>query len=325
MSKILFLKPQQLGLLDKPYNIMAAYSIVKRELTHGNNWNKWKEMKLQPNPFVRSYALYLLDAAIGHKPDASKIRVMLSSIEKKELNDIHNDYGEIIGPMFILSQPKKLFPTLHLSKTDMIYWPVRLNEPLYDFKIIKNHVEYKFSSKAGTTTNTIKPDDMIKLIDANPKLKKKWGNTPEYLVMKTLDEHPGRVGPFYALLAYNEKSTKKIPLNKAHINTEIHMAESGSIASMAPALKKQVIENLISAEKVLVDLSKNSLNYTDMFYEAISSEIFYINWLNTDSMGIPIFHTAGESSGTKDSTRKKVVFRSKNSINHARDKLGLQM
>jgi len=325
-SQVLFLKPQQLGLQDRPYSLTEAYSVVKRAIETTDKWNKWKEMKLRPNPFVTKYLLYLLDAASGHHPSANNIKTVVDGIDSKDLNNIHNDFGEIIGPMFILSDTKKYFPTLHLDRNDKIYWPLRSNEPLMDFKIItKGGAEYKFSSKAGTTTNTVKPNDIVGLVDAHPKLKKKWGNTAEIAVMRTLIEKSMWVGPFHALIEYNIKSSKKIRLNVTEMKAKIALATSAPVASMKPAMKSQVINNLIEAEKQVVELSKTTLDYSSLFYDAISGSIFYINWLKTDSNMLPVFHTAGEEIAVKDKSRKKVVFRSKNSPGHAKDKLGLQM
>lgn len=325
MSQILFLKPQALGLQDRNYSLTDAYRVVKQEIDHGNDWNKWKENKLRPNPFVKTYLHYLLDAAAGKTVNKNHIADVVSGIDTDDIHQIHNDFGEIIGPMNILTKPKVLFPTLKLDRNDKIYWPVRSNEPLLDFKIFKGDVDYKFSSKTGTATNTIKPNDIVGLIQSKPKLMKKWGNTPEFAVMKTLIEQSMWVGPYYALLVYNSKAIRKIPLNKKDLEDKIALARSQPVLSMKPKMKAKVISNLIEAEHKLVELSKTSLNYTDMFYEAISGTIFYINWIKTDSNQLPVFHTSGEKVVAKDEHRKRVVLRSKNSPAHARDKLGLQM
>ena len=86
------------------------------------------------------------------------------------LNDVNKDFGEVLGPVAILEQGLFRANKISLNKgSSRIYIPLRPNEPLMDYAIINGDVQYTISAKSGTTTNVVKPPDIIALLSKSPK------------------------------------------------------------------------------------------------------------------------------------------------------------
>lgn len=79
-------------------------------------------------------------------------------------NKIIKDFGEAIGPIKILNTPDFLPWINNMSE---LYIPSAKNEPLFDYRITdKDGVVHKISAKTtGKTTNTVKPHDVLKIIE----------------------------------------------------------------------------------------------------------------------------------------------------------------
>ncbi|NCV50240.1 MAG: hypothetical protein EBW46_11190, partial [Rhodobacterales bacterium] len=103
------------------------------------------------------------------KTRASKLYARISN--DIPVNDINKDFGEVLGPLAVLKH-NILAGTGHerdVNATSGIYIPARPNEPLMDYKV----GSVVISAKSGTTTNTVKPNDILGLLAKNPALHRK--------------------------------------------------------------------------------------------------------------------------------------------------------
>ena len=241
-----------------------------------------------------------------NSPDAAtklKMKKMMKNLGQTiQINTVNNDFGEVLGPIAIRSH--SLLPIDYRSAVVRI--PGRSNEPLLDYKITDNKNEYKISAKSGTTTNTLKPADVLSLINENPKLKKKWGKGPEYAIIKLLNEGTTKQGP---------------------IDTGMWMKNNGFESEFA-WLKNNVYteESRQKCEDTIVKISRESIDFTPLFKDATESKIFYVKFRMTimGEVEWKLVETPKDKSEEKK-TQKRVSFRSKNFVGRAKDKLGFQV
>lgn len=308
-SADLRLKPQYLGLEEKESGYPLK-DVIKNVITSIKN----RDDLTTP---IKNYLIYLIEQCGKVTTKTIKLeKIDFSKISDGEMNQIKKDFGEIIGAISVVAD-NKLFKTLKIDSKAHIFYPTRGNEPLMDFKIIAKSGIKLFSAKSGTTTNTLKPADLLTLINADPKLKAKWKNTLEYKFIEVLNEHSILRGPLVLCDLLNTEYTK-YKYKKSMKGLLEDEKESTKRSSSA------FISEVYQAEKHIVDLSKN-MKFTEMFFDAIVGKIYYINLSSFDSNMLPVWKTEGESSTQKHDKTKTVSFRSKNSNNRMKDKLGLQM
>ena len=233
----------------------------------------------------------------------SKMKKMMNFLGQTiQINTINNDYGESLGPLAI--RANGLLPIDF--KSAVVKIPSRSNEPLLDYIIKDKNREYKISAKSGTTTNTLKPGDVLSLIDGNDTLKKKWSKTPQYQIIKLL----------------NEGSTKQGP-----ITTAMWMKNNG-FEDYFKWLKKDAYTEEVrqKCEDAIVAISREALDFTPIFKDATSSKVYYVKFRITvmgDSQWELVETPKDETE--KKKTEKRVTFRSKNFVGRPKDKLGFQV
>lgn len=218
------------------------------------------------------------------------------------INTINNDFGEVLGPLAVMN--KRLLPID--SSSAVVFIPGRSNEPLLDYKITDSKMEYKISAKSGETTNTLKPGDVIKLIDESEFLQKKWKKKPEYKILDLLDKGTTRDGP---------------------IHTGMWMKKNG-FENYFKWLKSEVYSEEVrqKCEDTISQISKEALDFTNIFSDATSSKIFYVKFkISLDGNSEWKLVETPNDEKEKEKTRKRVVFRSKNYVGRAKDKLGFQV
>jgi hypothetical protein len=218
------------------------------------------------------------------------------------INTINNDFGEVLGPLAVIK--KKLLPITPSSAK--IFIPGKSNEPLLDYRIIVGAgpaaTQYKISAKSGDTTNTLKPGDVMQLIDQDAKLKRKHAASHQYNVLKLLAEGSWKQGPIDAL-GY----LKKQRYSEAKWLVDTTYAES----------TRQQSENS------LVEISKKSLDFSDIYFDATNAKVYYVKFsLSND--GTPQWEILKDEKNRPES-KKRIEFRSKNYVGRPNgDKLGFQ-
>lgn len=312
-------KPQNLGIpLDRFIRTDEIKSAVVKTLNQDTKHNI-------AEPQTKEYMKYLLDSAIGKTP---KLSVNPKNIPQAEINSVKKDFGEIIGAVEIVAK-RELFKTLKIDQSSTIFFPRRGNEPLMDYKIKSRDKEYKISAKAGTKTNTVKPNDILNLINSNPTLLRQVGGSTEYKVLSFLNEGTMVSGVLMAAgqLFQDRKATPTKDMNMDKLRMNFEYAQKIGDA----AFKNKFPQFVIDAEKVVVNWSRQA-NLKELILTAISGVVFYLKLENLDSEWKPKWQTIGEIRDEDIRKLNVVAFRSKNSVSRdskgnvrISDKLGLQM
>lgn len=246
--------------------------------------------------------LALLKYHVTFSPiDLANLKKTFNSLkETLPINTINNDFGEVLGPLAI--HKKKLLP-INL-RTCTVFIPSRSNEPLLDYKIYDrdSKTEYKISAKSGDTTNTLKPGDVIMLIDQSENMKKKHQSTNQYKVLKLLSENSWKEGPILALDYLRGKNFKEAKWLESVNYTEPRRQQS---------------------ENSLVQISKQSLDFTDIYTDATNAKVYYVKFMIGQS-GVPEWDILLDSEN-RPKVKQRIEFRSKNFVGRPNgDKLGFQ-
>lgn len=243
------------------------------------------------------------DSSSTNTNSKAKVKKMMSAVgEGITLNTINNDFGEVLGPLAIVS--RGLLPID--VKTAVVNIPGRSNEPLLDYKITDSKREYKISAKSGTTTNTLKPGDVVNLIKNDDFLKKKWGKSLQYKVLEILNDGSTKQGPIDAAMYLKDNGYEK---NFSWLKT----------ATYTEQIRQK-------CEDTIVQISKELIDFTEIFSDSTTSKIFYVKFkiVPLGTIEWQFVETARDKKEEKKSS-KRVVFRSKNFVGRAKDKLGFQV
>jgi hypothetical protein len=229
-------------------------------------------------------------------------KMLVGNMVGINLSTINNDFGEVLGPIAIMA--KGLLPID--SKSAIVNIPGRSNEPLLDYKITDKNREFKISAKSGEATNTLKPGDVLNLINADKKLIKKWKNTPQYSIIEILDSESTKQGPISAGMWMKKNGFKKAFgwLKDDNYTEEVRQ----------------------KCEDTIVQVSREELDFTSIFADATNTKIFYIKFKmgNDGSAEWKLVETPKEQK-EQDKLKKRVTFRSKNYVGRPGDKLGFQV
>ena len=161
---------------------------------------------------LKNYLTELTEYCMHHGPaERRELTEAYAELTKSEyitcMKDIEKDFSEITAPLCVLergsSELVKLgFPELNKG-TGSVFIPTEGNYALVDFMLYdQDDREYQFSvKKISKTTNVVKPQDIIDLLDksANAKWVKEYKRTFEFKLLKVLGDNGVRVGSFKAL------------------------------------------------------------------------------------------------------------------------------
>ena len=236
----------------------------------------------------------------SHKPTRITSNIIRNSmdlfLENLDISTVNNDFGELLGPLSI--QSRNLLP-INFSEAK-IFIPGRSNEPLLDYRIEDSTKEYKISAKSGETTNTLKPGDVVKLIQDNPK----WKGKIEFDILEILNDNGWKQGPIEACFYLKQKGK--------------FLNEVGWLSD-----NQYTEETRQECENTLVKLSRERIDFTPIFVDATKAQIYYVNY-RLDPSG-KITWKLMETSDKKDQVTKRIKFRSKNYIGRPNgEKLGFQ-
>jgi len=311
------LKPQTLGIKETWYK-KAEYV---KAINSGIN------ARTDLTESLKEYLLLLVEYHAKGAPKKLKDMFKEFNYDNFPMNEIKKNFGELIGPLAITGLG--LFSKLKLSNNSEIFFPLRGNEPLMDFAMRNKKKEYTFSAKSGkSTTNTVKPVDIVRLINENPRLKKKWNGEPEFEVMKILNDNSIVKGPVIAANYMRIKGVSKKMVDHWLANNEKSWKYDKDIYDRFAddnKLKKgkknpKWGEVAYALEVLLTGLSKGKkpkLDYSDLFIDATGGNVYYINLLKMAD-GVPQFKTY---EGKKPSA----ILRTKNGKTRLKDKIGVQL
>lgn len=311
------LKPQAFGLKDVHYPAAEYIRVVK------DNIQDRKDIDGKTKAYLEALFEYYSQA-----PNAKNLARIKSTYNSSiRIADVEKDFGEVLGPIAIIKHGLLKPYKINLTASAKIFVPSRPNEPLMDYSIIDGHRTYVLSAKSGTTTNTVKPDDIIGLIKKHPNVLKVWQDKKEYKIMEALQHNSILAGPIVALADLGKISKAaaaeavKVSQTKGKLDPvpfKDFIKGNSYLKSLkrAPTLNEVMYE----AEKMLSDLTKSSINMTPLFKDAISGSVIYVKWsVKGDGPGIWQIITA------KELAKEKIFLRSKNGYTRASDRMGIQV
>lgn len=322
------LKPQAFGVKDTEYSFKSYAKLIRE------NIEERKELTGDVRAYLSALIDYCDDPNGKNKLEAQKC---YSSAKAIPVSDIVKDFGEVAGPFGVLSN--KLIKGLTETNT-AVFIPSRPNEPLMDYSVIntsKNR-RYIISAKSGTTSNVVKPGDIINLLNKTPAKKTKWQRTIQYKVLEILSgasilHGPILVAAYLTGEGFNEFGgiTKKaaddfVAKAKGSSSTAYNKSLFSKFISGNEYLKKKksptANEIMYECEKAIANLSKTpKLDFTKLFREAVDQQIYYIKF-SIDNTGVPEFDLIGD---TPEEVKSKVFLRSKNGYTRASDRIGIQI
>jgi hypothetical protein len=312
------LKPQAFGVLDKMYGMMEYKNTVL------NSIDTRKDLQ----PAVKSYLTALFDHYSGGKTKKDEVSKIFNKVKQYlPLNDINKDFGEVLGPVALYTKQLLKPKGITLTNNMMIYVPLRPNEPLMDYSIADGKRKLTISAKSGTTTNVVKPADIIQLLQGHKDIQR-IKQTKEYKVLEILSQNSIILGPIRAVSMLYPTLIKPEAARKADVKN-FDLAGFAAFINTNDYLrtKKNVTMNEImyECEKMLQKETKDGmLNMNNIFAKAIEKQVTYVKFqLDPAGVGEWGITAADDIAGPKAQT--KVYLRTKNGYTRAADRMGIQI
>ena len=319
------LKPSDFKITGKYRSITEHTRLVKAKL----------QTMLRSKPLVAKLCLQILESSPGDKLD-------LTGLKSADINEIKNYFAEVAGPILMLAD--KAVPGI--SPSSQVFYSDSDTERLYDFKLVINRKEFLISNKQlKGGTNTLKPGDVIRLVDEDKNLSDKWKRTKYYKAFKTLDESNVVSGPMRVIaeqypnkFRISRQDYMKV-LSKMTQNEVLIQPNELPRSLMAIIQKDKIAFDHYKAnkgaagtmlnfifEKALVEESKKDTKYNDLFVEVTSGNVSFFKF-DIDSKGKVYFEISDPKKATKKAalrSKQGVERRSSSTGRLKLDKLGFQ-
>lgn len=279
---------------------------------------------------TRTYLSALFDYHSGGSTTKQKLMKIFQGVKDSvPLNDINKDFGEVLGPVAILEQELFRKNKIILNKgAARIYVPARPNEPLMDYAIYNGDKQYTISAKSGTTTNVVKPPDILSLLSKDAKKLKKWSKTKEYRILQILAQESIILGPIKAISEIYPNLIS--PAAAASVLGKSYDKKGfANFISKNEYLKSKkdptVNEIMYECEKMLQKQTKDqTFDMTELFADAIENQVFYVKF-GIDSSGVGDWSVIVSDDIRKSKSGSVVYLRSKNGYTRASDRMGIQV
>jgi len=245
------------------------------------------------------------------------------------LAEIQKDYGEILGALAAINYGLLSQTGIRLNESNFLEFPLRGNEPIVDYYIHTGKNKLSISAKSGSTTNTLKPADVITLLGKN---NSKWNTKPIYKVMELVRDKSVTEFPFYALnlikpniitnKALQEVSSKFKNVNFQSDKYQYHLFDSVyKYLGLNITKPLKIGELFYRVEKSIVNSLNEKYSPDDIFKDAINGLVIYVKFQISSQNKHGKFEVM-----TSDMMKpnKKIKWRSKNYAGKAADKVGFQ-
>jgi hypothetical protein len=326
------IKPQHFG-LEGTNPLTSSFSVSKIE-----KMVKTKLMELDKKDMpgvVKDYLTFLLEQTIKQ---TSKTFPQFKTITVGDIKNIAKNFGEILSGVVVITRPD-LFKSLNINKDDLVFFPEDETMRLYDFTIVgkergKLKEKNKFSVKAqisDTKSNTVKPEDIIKLIDKDAKLKRQCSGKElrhQYQITKILAENSVRHGPLLAVIY--AKKNNLIPKEDDFKGTTegtkgAKMLIKQSVKDLEEIIKRDATKKgkddlyKSHAQIYLEVISRKKLDFTELFLSAIRTKVYYIIVSGLNERGV-VWKTIGVKGGLVEKEIKPfdITLRGKHDFNSGR-------
>lgn len=309
------LKPQAFGIVDKDYTLDNYVKVLLNNISEGDL-----------APFIKTY----LEALVLYYMKKKSLSYVTSVYSPNlPINDIKKDFGEILGPIAIIKDKILQSKQINISASSKIFFPSRPNEPLLDYVIKTPTKAYSISAKSGTTTNVVKPGDIIDLLSLDPKKLAKWQNTPQYAVLSQLNEGTVVSGPILAAANLPGGPPLEAAQDIASRIKSGYKDDAFDYNAMLPFLQSNsylsgkgenvtLNEIMYESEKMVSADSKTNTSYNKIFQDAIENKVIYVKFdINGQT---PKF----SSLVSGDFKSNKIFLRTKNGYTRKSDRMGVQ-
>ena len=315
------LKPQAFNVGETKYSFSTYKNTVLTSI------NERKDLSGPVRAYLDSLFKYY-SGSNSSKQDVTKIFQGASG--SLPINDINKDFGEVLGPIAILQLGLLKSKKINLSKNSTkIFVPSRPNEPLMDYALIDGDTQYTISAKSGTTTNVVKPADILTLIGKNAKKQRKWASKKEYQLLQILAENNALVGPIKAVARFNPNLISEKAANSVTKDSYDEKAFASFFSKNLYLKTKNnptVNEIMYECEKIIQTQTKDgTFDMTDIFSDAIENQVIYVKFALDTKTGLADWDVIISDDIRKAKSGSTVYLRSKNGYTRAADKMGIQV
>jgi hypothetical protein len=233
--------------------------------------------------------------AIMAAPNGAIIDV--ENLTLSDFAEIKNYFAEVMGPIWCHEQG--LLPGI--KSHDQTYFNPGSNR-MYDFKVYRGDEPILISNKRKIgVANTLKPGDVVRLIDTNQDLSRKWRTTDTFHAVRILDESSVVAGPIKVLsrvypyrLRIPEQDYHQVirQLTRNDIIVE-NVPDSIMDLIKDDETANEMLENLEKVtgtminfifEKELIQISKEDPSYNQLYVEATEGNVMILKF-DLDSKG----------------------------------------
>jgi hypothetical protein len=321
------------GIKLKPQDfkcIMNTSSFTARQLAE--DLSSEIEDRADLDPALKTY-LIAITKYYGKLDGVTKTDVAdLYSTSLPGLAETQKDYGEMLGAIACIKYELLKPYGYSLTADDKLIFPVRGNEPIVDYYIKTREKTISISAKSGSTTNTLKANDIISLLKTVGK-EQKWKSKPIYKFIELVGEKSTVQLPFHGInlispgtltqKALGEVSAKfkASNFNSKTYNADL-FADLFKLLGYDVTKPPSIGELFYYTEKYVIKTMNAIYPATGLFNDATSGMVIYVKF------EISVANKYGKfeilSSDIQNAKKKEVVWRSKNATNRAADKIGLQ-
>ncbi len=341
------LKPQAFNVKEGP-----KYTVDKLQDTLLESIDSRNDLSADQKYYLELLVLY---HSQGEMISDAELREAFKPVKPNTsfVNAVKTDFSEILGPMAVIAFDllEKVGLKYDIARDAKSWFPDLPNYPLMDYAIYsgkgtkERQIVISAKAKPGST-NVVKPQDVLDLINRQASVKRKWSNTIQYGLLKVLDDNPiatgGVAGVGYLMSkkaslkrkypgisdkgvadfitkkkTYDQKLwTKFIETNETiqrAIKENHKTVKSGAVASTAINY---------ACEKIIEEETKSTgvCPVTDIFTDSIKNQVYYVNY-KQNSDGTPEWDLKGSVEFKKEDGLK---IRTKNGLASGSDKIGFQ-
>lgn len=316
------LKPQTFNVGETKY----TFSTYRKTVLESIEENK----RLNGN--LKTYLFSLFDHYSGGSTSQQQVKNIFDNIKDEiPINDINKDFGEVLGPVAIIQKGLLKTKKILLDKGSVrIYVPSRPNEPLMDYGLIKDDIQYIISAKSGKTTNVVKPSDILSLLAKNPKKINKWKKTKEYILLQILSENSIMLGPIKGISMLHPELIDQDAINSISSPNKYDINKFKKFIDSNMYLKQKKMptlnEIMYECEKMLQNETKNGpLKMNEIFSDAIENTVIYVKFQINMSSGVGDWDVIASDDIRKINEHGIVYLRTKNGYTRASDRMGIQV
>lgn len=326
-----FFKPQRFGITNQEYMLNDYIESLRQSI----------RTRADITGELEDYLLSLVEYAVNN---ASIGFFESSDLLKLPLNNIRNDFGECLGPIYSIKRGLTQYSSLGVnSSTAKIFIPSRSNEPLLDYYILTPNRSIKISAKSsGVSSNTLKVSSIIPLVEQNLSLSTQLSNSKEYNLMKIINNYTMLQGPiqcaaylgFISDIAANSVSNLRGSNYIPNPSLFANLIQSDprllpilrAVKNNFSRVKITVSQISYACDRMVVAYSKqpiHSSKFSDIVKRALSDEMFFVHL--SLSSGIPSFTVRRAQGVAGQANIANLYFRSKNGYDFQKDKLGFSV